>query len=75
MGSVTTVTKLMRTANSIASQDKESLVGRFEIMQDEKLQSPSTPLPKILNKQSVSSVHRLFVRIYYAPTERDQPTR
>lgn len=75
MGFIKTITKLVGTADSIATQDIESLFVRFETMQDEKLQSPTGLLSKILEEQSVHSIHRLFVRIYYAPSERDQPTR
>lgn len=74
MGSIKTITKLVGTADSIATQDIDSLFGRFETMQDEKLQSP-IKLPATFNKEFVHSMHRLFVRIYYVPSERDQPTR
>jgi hypothetical protein len=72
---VKTKLRLVGSKDSIATHDIGSLFDRFERMQDEKLQSPTKLVSKILDKQSVSSIHRLFVRIYYLPSKRDQPTR
>jgi hypothetical protein len=66
MGSVTTITKLICKEKSIATQDIESLFGHFEMMQDEALRSPAR-LPKSLDDKSISSIHRVSVRIYYLP--------
>jgi hypothetical protein len=66
MDSVTTITKLICTEESIATQDIELLFGRFERMQDEALHSPAR-LPKSLAGKSISSIHRVSVRIYYLP--------
>lgn len=66
MDSVTTITKLMSPQKSIATQDIESLFGTFERMQDEALRSPAR-LPKNPDGKSISSIHRVSVRIYYLP--------
>jgi hypothetical protein len=71
---VKTKLRVVGTKDSIATKDIESLFDRFETMQDERLQSP-IKLPATFNEESLHSVHRLFVRIYSVPTERDQPTR
>jgi len=71
---IKTKLKLVGTKDSIATQDIESLFDRLEMMQDERLQSP-VKLPAVFNEESLHSIHRLFVRIYSLPSERDQPTR
>jgi len=73
MGFVTTTTKVIRTEKSIATQNMDSLFRRFEVLQDEALRSPAK-LPASFSGKSVSSSHRVSVRIYYMPSERDQPT-
>lgn len=74
MANVKTITKLVGTERSIATQDIESLRRRFEIMQDERLQSPAKIPTKVNDPSACSTAHRLFVRIYYAPSQRDQLT-
>jgi hypothetical protein len=71
---IKTKLRLVGTKDSIATQDIESLFGRLEMMQVERLQSP-IELPASFNQESLHSIHRLFVRIYCVPSERDQPTR
>jgi hypothetical protein len=74
MCSVTTVTKLITVGGT--AQNKELIIKRFEKMQSDALRSPAK-LPTSLRTQSLTSVHRLSVRnyYYYAPSDKDQPTR
>ena len=74
MRHVKTRLRLVGTKDSIATQDIESLFDRFEMMQDERLQSPSN-FPAAFNVESLHSIHRLFVRVYAVSSVRDQPTR
>jgi hypothetical protein len=71
---IKTKLRLVGIKDSIATQDMESLFGRLAMMQDERLQSP-IKLPAVFNEESSHSIHRLFVRIYCLPSERDQPKR
>jgi hypothetical protein len=73
MGSVTTIiADVVGTEKSIAVRNTDSLFRQFKVMRDEALDSPAK-FPASLNGKSISSTQRLFVRIYFAPTERDQP--
>jgi hypothetical protein len=74
MHCVKTNTRLVGTKDSIAAKDIESLQRRFEIMQDEALQSPTRTSVSLSDGSTCSKLHRLFVRIYFVPSEKDQPT-
>jgi len=74
MASITTVTTLIGTEESFATRQVQTLVGKFERMQKEKLRSPSK-LPELLRQESVPS-HRIFVHIYsFVADESDTPAR
>jgi hypothetical protein len=72
---IKTNTRLVGTKNAIATKDIESLQRRFEIMQDETLRTPTRVSITCSDGSTCSKLHRLFVRIYYVPSEKDQPTR
>lgn len=74
MRRVKTKLRLVGTKDSIATQDIESLYNRFEMMQDERLQSP-IQVPEAFKEEPLHSIHRLFVHTYCVSSERDQPTR
>ncbi|HEY1767516.1 MAG TPA: hypothetical protein VGG26_07665 [Terracidiphilus sp.] len=69
---VKTKLRLVGSKDSITTQDPEALFDRFEMMQDERLQSP-IKLPAIFNEEALHSIHRLFVRIYSVSSEKDLP--
>lgn len=68
---IKTKLKFVGTKDSIATQNIESLFDRFEMMQEERLQSPIR-LPEVFRQESLHSVHRVFVRVYCVSSERDQ---
>jgi len=71
---IKTKLRFVGSNDSIATQDIESLFDRFEMMQDERFQSPIN-LPAAFKQESLHSVHRLFVSIYCASSARDRQTR
>lgn len=58
-------TKLVGTETSIATQDMESLLRRFESLQEEKLHTPARTSIALRDGTTYSNVQRLSVRIYY----------
>jgi hypothetical protein len=74
MGYVRTVTRLAGTEETVTTRDVESLRRRFEIMQKEKLQSLSEASENHGEEFASEQTHRLFVRIYYVPSQSDQLT-
>jgi hypothetical protein len=72
---VKTNVRLVGAKDSIATRDIESLFRCFEIMQDEKLQSPTKASVTLTDGSTCSNLHRLSVRIYYVPSPTNQPAR
>jgi len=70
---VKTITTLAGTEASFATRHMKTLVGKFEKMRDEKLQSQSK-LPRLFN-QEPGRTHRIFIRTYYINSKSDQTMR
>lgn len=68
---VKTKLRFVSAKDSIATRDIETLLARFERLQDEKLQTP-IELPPVFEQESLHSTHRLFVSIYCVSGERDK---